>query len=95
MVSEGIPDDWFRCYLSDRSQFVNDFNSDYKTIKYCVPQGSVLCPLLFLIFINDLNLAIKHPGTFHFVDATCLLIMKDSVRQINKIVNKDLKFQVP
>ena len=38
----GISNDWFRSYLSDRSQFVsiNSFNSDCKTIKY-VPQGSV------------------------------------------------------
>ena len=92
----GISNDWFRSYLSDRSQFVsiNGFNSDYKTIKYCVPQGSVLGPLLFLIFINDLNIAIKHSETFHFADDTCLLNLKDSVKQINKVVNKDLKFLV-
>ena len=83
-------------FLSDRSQFVsiNDFNSDYKTIKYGVPQGSVLGPLLFLIFINDLNTAIMHSETFHFADDTCLLNIKDSFKQINKVVNKDLKFLV-
>ena len=83
----GISNDWFRSYLSNRSQFVsiNGFNSDYKTIKYGVPQGSVLGPLLFLIFINDLNIAIKHSETFHFADDTCLLNIKDSVKQINKV----------
>ena len=77
-----ISDDWFRSYFSDRSQFVstNGFNSDYKTIKYGVPKGSVLGPLLFLIFINDLNIAIKHSETFHFADDTCLLNIKDSVK---------------
>ena len=67
--------DWFRSYLSDRSQFVsiNGFNCDYKTIKYGISQGSVLGPLLFLIFINDLSTAIKQPETFHFADDTWLL----------------------
>ena len=90
----GISNDWFRSYLSDRSQFIsiNGFNSDYKTIKYGVSQGSVLGPLLFLIFINDLNTAIKHSETFHFADDTCLLNI-DSVKQINKVHN-NLKFLV-
>ena len=90
----GISNDWFRSYFSDRSQFVsiNGFNSDYKTLKCDVPQSSVLGPLLFLIFINDLNTAIKHSETFHFADDTCLLNIKDSVKQINKVVNKNLKF---
>ena len=88
----GISNDWFRSYLSDRSQFVsiNGFNSDYKTIKYGVPQGSVLGPLLFLIFINDLNTAIKHSETFHFTDDTCLLNIKDSIKQINKVSIKQI-----
>ena len=92
----GISIDWFRSYLSDRFQFVsiNGFNSDCNTIKYGVPQGSVLGPLLFLIFINDLNIAIKHSETFHFADNTCLLNIKESVKQINEVVNKDLKFLV-
>ena len=92
----GIANDWFSSYLSDRTQFVsiNGFNSDYKTVKYGVPQGSVLGPLLFLIFINDLNIAIKNSETFHFADDTCLLNIKDSIKKINKVVNKDLKFLI-
>ena len=95
-VIRGISNDWFRSYFSDRSQFVsiNGFNSDYKTIKYNVPQDSVLGPLLFLIFINDLNSATKHSETFHFADDTCLLSIKNSVKQINKVASKDLKFLV-
>ena len=92
----GISNDWFRSCFSDRSQFVsiNGSNSDYKTIKYGVPQGSALGPLLFLIFINDLNTAVKHSETFHFADDNCLLNIKDAVKQINKVVNKDLKFLI-
>ena len=56
-----------------------------------VLQGSFIGPLLFLIFINDLNYAIKNSTTFHFADDTCLLNVKQSIKEINKSVNKDLK----
>ena len=91
----GIANDWIRSYVSDITQFVsvNDFHSDCENVKYGVPQGSVLGPLLFLIFINDLNSAIKNSDTFHFADDTCLLNIKDSIKKINK-VSKDLKFLI-
>ena len=44
----GNENNWFKSYLSDRTQFasINSFNSDYKTVKYGVPQGLVLGPLI-------------------------------------------------
>ena len=58
----GIAKKWFECYLFERTQFVsiNGFDSDMSTIKCGVPKGSVYGLLLFLIYINDLNLAIKY-----------------------------------
>ena len=51
---------WFRSYLSDRQQYVCVACSDFRPIKCGVPQGSVLGPLLFLIYVNDISEAIPN-----------------------------------
>ena len=71
----GISNSWFKSYLTDRKQYVSldGTDSDQEFIKHGVPQGSVLGPLLFLIYINDLHQCIKHSTTRHFADDTNLL----------------------
>ena len=85
---------WFRSYLTNRTQYVsiNGFDSAKKPMKYGVPQGSVLGPLLFLIYINDLNQAVKNSITHHFADDTSLLYVGKLIKNIQKRVNLDLKF---
>lgn len=66
---------WFKSYLSNRQQIVklNDVNSNASFIKYGVPQGSVLGPLLFILYVNavcDLNIDGK---LVTYADDTCLL----------------------
>ena len=82
----------FRSYLSNREQRVRirDNYSSYKPVKHGVPQGSILGPLLFLIYINDLNKSIEHSKTFHFADDTGLLCRNKSLKKLNCRVNQDL-----
>ena len=64
---------FFESYLQNRKQRVslNGFNSEYSVIESGVPQGSVLGPLLFLVYINDLENNIKSNVKF-FADDTML-----------------------
>ena len=88
----GTPLNWFQTYLNNRSQFVsiNGISSSIRNISTGVPQGSILGPLLFLIYINDLNKCIKHAKTYHFADDTNLLEVNSSLKLLNKNINHDL-----
>jgi len=82
----------FQNYLNNRKQRVvlNGFSADYSTIESGVPQGSVLGPLLFLIYINDLERNIKSNVNFFADDTMLFSIVNDPVISANEL-NHDLK----
>ena len=55
-----------------------------------VPQGSILGPLLFIIYINDMNKALENCLTHHFADDTNLLYAHKDPKILKNVVNKDL-----
>ena len=82
---------WFYSYLFGRSQRVvlNGKCSKYLKITSGVPQGSILGPLLFLIFINDIVENIES-YIFLFADDTSMINISDSWNIVNETLNSDL-----
>ena len=88
----GVINNWFCSYLTDRKQkvIINGFESESKNIFHGVPQGSVLGPILFLIYINDLHKCIKYSTTYHFADDTNLLHISKDYKTLQRKINYDL-----
>ena len=89
----GIANSWFASYLSNRSQYVacNKHNSTRLPIKCGVPQGSILGPILFLMYINDLNQISSILRTIMFADDTNLFLSGKNINVLEQMLNKELE----
>ena len=83
----------FESYLSNRKQFIThgDKQTNIETITCGVPQGSILGPLLFLIFVNDVHKVTKYLDPIMFVDNTNLFYSRKNIKTLFQIVNNELK----
>ena len=92
----GVSNIWFKSYLTNWKQhtYHEGIISDEKLIEYGASQGSVLGPLLFIIFINDLHKVIEKNSVHHFADDTNVLLIDKSLKKIKKYISRDLKYAV-
>ena len=88
----GIANQWFFSYLSNRQQSVvyNGYESELNVINCGVPQGSILGPLPFLLYINDLTNVSSFFIPIPFADDTNLFCTGTDLKEIIRLVNEEL-----
>ena len=84
--------EWFTSYLSNRKQRTSCENelSEALPVTFGVPQGSILGPLLFLVYINELPAVIEHCEVSLYADDTVLYCFSKDSHQLESKLNEDL-----
>ena len=88
----GISLEWIKSYLSNRQQFVciDGNSSTFLRITSGVPQGSILGPLLFLLYINDIQNVSSNLSSVVFADDTNVFISGRNATQITSIITTEI-----
>ena len=88
----GVMLDWFRYYLSNRTQCVvyDEVSSELMPVKCGVPQGSILGPLLFLLYVNDLPNAATNLFSVFYADDTNMFATDKDIDYLVSNLNKAL-----
>ncbi len=88
----GIGKEWLDSYLTNRQHYVslNNISSDLSTINCVILQGSVLCPLLFLLYINDFYRCSSNLDFHLFADDSNLFYKHKNLDTLQLNVNKEL-----
>ena len=84
---------WFRSYLFHRRPYVSylSTNSDTEIMSFGVPQGSVLGPLLFIWYSNDIPRPLSYCKSILFADDTTIYLTGENLNVLYEQVNSDLK----
>ena len=83
---------WFTDYLKERKQRVvmNGVSSEWHSVNRGVPQGSILGPLLFVAFVNDLPDAVKHCTVNQYADDTAIYVSDIDPTEVGRKLEEDL-----